>query len=221
MNFGFTAEVFGSIFKAVPMTLKLTVISFVLALIIAVIVAVIDQFKVPVLRQIGALYVSFFRGTPLIPQLFLLYFGIPSLVPALRDISPFAVCIVGLTLNTGAYMKEVVRGAILSVPIGQKEAALAHGMSSTQAMFRIILPQATRVAIPALFNNLVDTVKGTSMAFTVGVVEMTAAAKLKAAVTYDYFLCYVVLMIIYWMIVLVLERLEKLAEKKLAEGYER
>lgn len=221
MDLEFTAGVFSSITKALPVTLELTVISFLLALALAIFIAVIDYFKVPVLRQIGAVYVSFFRGTPLIPQLFLLYFGIPSLIPALRDISPFLVCIIGLTLNTAAYMKEVVRGALLSVPIGQKEAALAHGMTSRKAMFRIVLPQATRVAIPALFNNLVDTVKGTSMAFTVGVVEMTAAAKLKAAVTYDYFQAYVVLMLIYWLIILVLEQAERVVEKRLSVGYTR
>lgn len=221
MRFAYTLDVTESILKALPMTLKLTVISFVLALALAIACAVVDYFKVPVLNKICAVYVSFFRGTPLIPQLFLLYFGIPSLVAAWRDISPFTVCIIGLTLNTAAYMKEVVRGSLLSVPQGQKEAALAHGMTQMQAMFRIVLPQAVRVAIPSLFNNLVDTVKGTSMAFTVGVIEMTAAAKLKAAVTYDYFQAYVILMLIYWVIIIALERLEKVEEKRMSAAYTR
>ena len=221
MNLQMIPSTFYRISTAIPATLELTVISFILALTLAVAIAVVDYFKVPVLNKICAVYVSFFRGTPLIPQLFLLYFGIPSVVPSLRNITPFAVCIIGLTLNSAAYMKEVVRGALLSVPEGQKEAALAHGMTSRQAMFRIVLPQATRVAVPSLFNNLVDTVKGTSMAFTVGVIEMTAAAKLKAAVTYDYFTAYVVLMIMYWAIILVLERVESVVEKKLSVGYVR
>ena len=154
MDFALTPSIFLKISQAVPMTLELTVISFLLALVLAISIAVVDYFKVPILNKICAVYVSFFRGTPLIPQLFLLYFGIPSVVPALRDISPFVVCIIGLTLNNAAYMKEVVRGALLSVPDGQKEAALAHGMTSRQAMFRIVLPQATRVAIPSLFYAL-------------------------------------------------------------------
>lgn len=207
--------------KAIPVTLELTVVSFILALILAVTVAVVEYFNIPVLKQIGNIYVSFFRGTPQIPQIFLLYFGIPSIIPSLRDISPFIVCIIALTLNSGAYMKEVVRGALLAVPNGQKEAALAHGMTQRQAMFRIVLPQATRVAVPSLFNNLVDTIKGSSLAFTVGVIEMTAAAKLKAAVTFDYFAAYVILMLMYWAIILLLERVEKNVEKKLAHGYER
>lgn len=207
--------------NALPVTLSLTVISFVLALALAVAIAVVDYFKIPVLCQICAVYVSFFRGTPLIPQLFLLYFGIPTFIPALRDVSAFTVCIVGLTLNSAAYMKEAVRGALLSVPEGQKEAALAHGMTSMKTMERIVLPQAARVAIPSLFNNLVDIVKGTSMAFTIGVVEITAAADLRASVTFNYFEAYMMLMLLYWVIILILERIETIVEKKLSMGYER
>ena len=98
-------------------------------------------------------------------------------------------------------MKEVVRGSLLSVPDGQKEAALAHGMTA-------------RVAVPSLFNNLVDIVKGTSMAFTIGVVEITAAANLRASVTFNYFEAYMILMMIYWVIILVLERIEAIIEQK-------
>ena len=119
-----------------------------------------------------------------------------------------------LTLNSAAYMKEVVRGSLLSVPDGQKEAALAHGMTSMQTMMRIVLPQAARVAVPSLFNNLVDIVKGTSMAFTIGVVEITAAANLRASVTFNYFEAYMILMMIYWVIILVLERIEAMIEQK-------
>ena len=118
-------------------------------------------------------------------------------------------------------MKEVVRGSLLSVPEGQKEAAFAHGMTSMQTMFRIVLPQATRVAIPSLFNNLVDIVKGTSMAFTIGVIEITATANLRASVTFNYFEAYMILMLLYWVIILVLERIEAILEKRLAVGYER
>lgn len=214
MDWVFVGSCTKTIVKALPVTLQLTFISFALALVLAVIAALIDYFKIPVLRQIFGVYVSFFRGTPLIPQLFLLYFGIPTFVPSLRSISAMTVCVVGLTLNTAAYMKEVVRGSLLSVPVGQKEAALAHGMSSMQAMFRIILPQAARVAIPSLFNNLVDVVKGTSMAFTIGVVEITAAANLRASVTFNYFESYMVLMLVYWVIILILERIEAVIEKR-------
>lgn len=210
----FNIEVFKAIMKVVPLTLGMTIISFILALIIAVLIAVVDYYKIPVLNQILELYVSFFRGTPLIPQLFLLYFGIPTFIPALRNVPAIYICIVGLTLNAAAYMKEVVRGSILSVPKGQKEAAYAHGMSSMQTMFKIILPQAAMVAIPSLFNNLVDILKGTSVAFTIGVMEMTAVANLRAAVTFNYFEAYIILMIVYWLIVFFMERVQKVIEKR-------
>lgn len=214
MDWIFVGSCTKAILKALPITLELTVISFVLSLILAIIVAIIDYFKVPVLNQVCAVYVSFFRGTPLIPQLFLLYFGIPTFIRPLRDIPAIVICVVGLTLNAAAYMKEVVRGSLLSVPEGQKEAALAHGMTSMQTMTRIVLPQAARVAIPSLFNNLVDIVKGTSMAFTIGVIEITAAANLRAAVSFNYFEAYMILMLVYWVIILILERIEALIEKR-------
>ena len=124
-------------------------------------------------------------------------------------------------MNSAANMKEVVRGALLSVSDGQKEAALAHGMTPMQTMFRIVLPQATRVAVPSLFNNLVDIVKGTSMAFTIGVIEITATANLRASVTFNYFEAYMVLMLLYWVIILFLERIEAVLEKRLETGYKR
>lgn len=221
MDLEFSIGVLGAMFRVLPVTLSLTALSFAASLVLAIFLAVIDYFKVPVLRQIGAVYVSFFRGTPLIPQLFLLYFGIPTFIRELRDVPAFTVCVIGLTLNSAAYMKEVVRGALLSVPDGQKEAAFAHGMTSMQTMFRIVLPQATRVAIPSLFNNLVDIVKGTSMAFTIGVIEITATANLRASVTFNYFEAYMILMLLYWVIILILERIEAIVEKRLAVGYER
>ena len=221
MSLEFSLNTLGAMVKVLPVTLSLTALSFAASLVLAIVIAVIDYFRVPVLKQVCGVYVSFFRGTPLIPQLFLLYFGIPTLVAALRDVPAFTVCVAGLTLNSAAYMKEVVRGALLSVPEGQKEAALAHGMTPVQTMFRIVLPQAARVAVPSLFNNLVDIVKGTSMAFTIGVIEITATASLRASVTFNYFEAYMVLMLLYWIIILILERLEAAVEKRLAVGYNR
>lgn len=219
MNLEFCLGTLQAMIEVLPVTISLTVLSFVASLILAILIAVIDYFRVTVIRQICEVYVSFFRGTPLIPQLFLLYFGIPTFIPSLRSVPAFTVCVIGLTLNSAAYMKEVVRGALLSVSEGQKEAALAHGMTSMQTMFRIVLPQATRVAVPSLFNNLVDIVKGTSMAFTIGVIEITATANLRASVTFNYFEAYMVLMLLYWGIILILERMEAIVEKHLEAGY--
>lgn len=210
----FSLKVFFAILQAVPITLIMTIISFVLSLLIAIVIAIVDYFNVPILKKVLNIYVSFFRGTPLIPQLFLLYFGIPTFIPAMRNISAFTICILGLTLNSAAYMKEVIRGALILVPNGQIEAGLSHGMTNFQVMFHIILPQSIRVAIPSLFNNLVDILKGTSVAFTIGVLEMTAIANLRASVTFNYFEAYLILMLMYWLIVVVFEKIQVVVEKK-------
>lgn len=221
MNLSFSIQVFKDMMGVLPVTISLTIFSFIAALVIAIIIAIVDYFKIPVIKQIFDVYVSFFRGTPLLPQLFLLYFGIPTFIKPLRSVPAYIICIIGLTLNAAAYMKEVIRGSILSVPEGQKEAALAHGMTSMQTMTRIILPQAARVAIPSLFNNLVDIVKGTSMAFAIGVIEITATANLRASVTFNYFEAYMILMIMYWIIIVGLEQIEKKLESKMSKGYVR
>lgn len=221
MNLSFSIQVFKDMMGVLPVTISLTIFSFIAALVIAIIIAIVDYFKIPVIKQIFDVYVSFFRGTPLLPQLFLLYFGIPTFIKPLRSVPAHIICIIGLTLNAAAYMKEVIRGSILSVPEGQKEAALAHGMTSMQTMTRIILPQAARVAIPSLFNNLVDIVKGTSMAFAIGVIEITATANLRASVTFNYFEAYMILMIMYWIIIVGLEQVEKKLESKMSKGYVR
>ena len=210
----FYINVFFSILKVVPITLFMSFISFVFALILAILIVLTEHFKIPVLKNIFDVYVSFFRGTPLIPQLFLLYFGLPTFIPALRHIPAINVCILVLTLNCAAYMKEVVRGALLSVPKTQIEAAAALGLSPIQTMFSISLPLATVVAIPSLFNNLVDLVKGSSVAFTIGIIEMTAVANLRASVTFNYFEAYIVLMLIYWIIILVLEKISYYIERR-------
>lgn len=221
MNLSFSIQVFKDMMGVLPVTISLTIFSFIAALVIAIIIAIVDYFKIPVIKQIFDVYVSFFRGTPLLPQLFLLYFGIPTFIKPLISVPAYIICIIGLTLNAAAYMKEVIRGSILSVPEGQKEAALAHGMTSMQTMTRIILPQAARVAIPSLFNNLVDIVKGTSMAFAIGVIEITATANLRASVTFNYFEAYMILMIMYWIIIVGLEQVEKKLESKMSKGYVR
>ena len=113
-------------------------------------------------------------------------------------------------------MREVVRGAILSVPRGQIEAAYAHGMNEVQTMTRIVLPQALISAEPSLFNNLVDIIKGTSLAFSIGVIEMTATARLRASVTFNYLESYIALMIAYWILIVVLERIQAYIEKKIS-----
>ena len=221
MNADYYLKVIIPMLEALPTTLSITFFSFILGLLLAVILALIDHFKTPILSQIATVFVSFFRNTPQIPQLFLLYFGLPTLFPILKTASPYFICIIALSFNAAAYMKEVIRGSILSVPQGQIEAALAHGVPHLKIMQSIVLPQAIRVALPSLFNNLVDVLKGSSIAFTIGVVEITAVAKLRAAVSFNYFETFMLLILVYWGLIILLERISIRLVRYLGKKYQK
>ena len=130
--------------------------------------AIVRVFRVPVIHWLAMLYISFFRGTPLLVQLFLLYYGLPQLFPIFVGMDAFTAAIVGLTLHFAAYMAESIRASIIGIHKSQMEAALSIGMSRYQAMQRIILPQAARIATPSLMNYFIDMIKSTSLAFTLG-----------------------------------------------------
>lgn len=215
MSFKFILEVFESMIPALPKTLWISFISFIFAMIIAMFVTIVDYFKIPVLKRICNLYVSFFRGTPLLAQLFLFYFGLPSLSKAFMSISKFQAVVLGLSFNAGAYMRETFRGAIMSVDKGQIEAAYSIGYSDMQIMCGVILPQSIKIAIPSLVNNLVDIIKGSSLAFTVGIIDITAVAKLKSSANFKYFEGYFAVMLLYWAIILLLEKGQYFLERYL------
>ena len=155
-------------------TLPLTALSFALALVISVIVAMIQYAKVPVLRQICRFYIWIIRGTPLLVQLFLVFYGLPQL-GVVWAAFPTAVVVFGF--NEGAYMAESVRGALESVSRGQMEAGYCVGMNYFQIMWHVVLPQAFRTAFPALSNSLISMMKGTSLAATITVMEMFRQAQ--------------------------------------------
>lgn len=159
----------------------------VFALILALILANIRVFKVPVLDPLSQLYISFFRGTPLLVQLFLLYYGLPQVFPLLVGLDAFSAAVIGLTLHFAAYMAESIRAAIIGIDRSQMEASLSVGMTTSQAMRRIILPQATRVALPSLMNYFIDMIKSTSLAFTLGVAEIMAKAQMEASSSFRFF----------------------------------
>ena len=162
-------------------------ISTAIALVIAILIAIIKTFNTKVLSQIADVYISFFRGTPLLVQLFLLYYGLPQIFPSFSSLDAYTASILGLSLHFSAYMAEAIRGAISSIEKGQFEAAESLGMSQTQTFIYIILPQAIRVAIPSLMNNFIDLLKSTSLAFTLGVPEIMAKAQLEASSSFKYF----------------------------------
>lgn len=190
-------------------TIPLTLVSFAIGLVIAVAAALIRVREIPVLSQIAGFYVWVFRGTPLLVQLFVIFYGLPS-AGVYVDAIPSAV--IAFSLNVGAYASETLRGAILAVPNGQKEAALACGLSCFQTMFHIILPQAFRASLPALFNTFISLVKDTSLAANITVTEMFMTAQRIVAVEYEPLLLYIEVGLLYLLFCSFLTWLQKKIE---------
>ena len=176
----------------VPLTLFMAVVAMAFALMLASAMAVERVFKVPFLDPLVRLFISFFRGTPLLVQLFLFYYGLPQFLSFLTNINGVTATIMGLTLHFSAYMAESIRGAILGVDRSQWEASEAVGMTQSQMMRKIILPQAARIAAPTLVNYFIDMIKSTSLAFTLGVTEMMGATQKEAAGSFLYFEAFLV-----------------------------
>jgi putative amino-acid transport system permease protein len=149
----------------------------------------------------------------------LLYFGLPQVIPIFKNVTAYSAAIIGLSLNSAAYMSETIRASIVSVDKGQMEASLSVGMTHWQGMKRIVLPQAARVAIPSLANNFIDLIKGSSLAFTIGVAEIMAKSQMNASATYRFFESYLAVAIIYWITISFFSYLQKLLERKLSRAY--
>ena len=194
-------------------TIPLTAIAFSCALVIAVIVALVQFAQVKVLRKVARFYIWIFRGTPLLVQLFVVFFGL-SRVGIL--LPPFPAAVIVFSLNEGAYCAETVRAALESVPKGQLEAGLCAGLSYLQTIFRIVLPQAMRTAFPPLSNSLISMVKDTSLAANITVTEMFMVTQRIVSRTYEPLLLYLEVGLIYLIFSTVLTKLQGVGERKLA-----
>lgn len=203
------------LYAGVTFTIPLTLISFALGLSLGFIVALARLYGPKPLQYIVRFYVWLIRGTPLLVQLFLIFYALPG-VGITLDAFPAAV--IGFTLNIGAYTSEVIRATLLSVPKGQWEAAHSISMSWAQALRRIIIPQAARIAVPPLSNTFISLVKDTSLASVITVPEMFLAAQRIAAVTYQPLILYTEAAIIYLLISSVLSALQTRLENKLANN---
>ncbi|MBF0776058.1 cysteine ABC transporter permease [Streptococcus azizii] len=192
-------------------TIPLTILSFVFGLLIAVFTALVQIARIPVLKQLARFYIWLIRGTPLLVQLYVIFYGLPSLGLVL-DAFPSAVFV--FSINTGAYAAETIRASIESVPKGQLEAGYCVGMTFSQTMRRIVLPQAFRVAFPPLSNSLISLVKDTSLAANITVLEMFMATQQIAARTYEPFALYCEVGLIYLLFSTVLTKLQSYGEMK-------
>lgn len=196
---------------AIKVSIPLAVISFIFGVGIAVITALARLSNNAILRFIFGFYVWIFRGTPLLVQLFIVFYGLPS-VGVTLDV--WACATIAFSLNVGAYASESVRAAILAVPKGQVEAAASLNMSSVQIFFHIVAPQAFRIAIPPLSNSFIALVKDTSLAASITMVDMFMVAQRIAARTYEPLLLYVEVALIYLVICTVLSGIQVILERK-------
>jgi L-cystine transport system permease protein len=197
---------------AILYTMPLTIITFICGLLLAVLTALARLSSVKFLQIIARIYVSVIRGTPLLVQLFIIFYGLPTLGII---IDPFPSAVIGFSLNVGAYASEIIRAAIVSIPKGQWEAAYSLGMSYPKALKRVILPQASRVSLPPLSNTFISLVKDTSLAAMILVTEMFRRAQEIAATNYEFLLLYSEVALIYWIICFLLSIIQSKLESKM------
>ena len=193
-------------------TIPLTLISFAIGLVIAVVTALVLVAEIRGLRKLAGLYVWIIRGTPLLVQLYIIFYGLPGLGIML---DAFPAAIIAFSINVGAYTSETIRAAILAIPKGQMEAGYCVGLNYIQIMRRIVLPQALKVAFPSLFNSFIGLTKDTSLAANITVLEMFMATQRIAARTYEPFALYCEVGFIYLMMCTVLTKIQRYGEKKL------
>lgn len=197
---------------AITKTIPLTVISFVIGIVIALAVALGRLSSKRVLTNIARFYISVIRGTPLLVQLFIVFYALPQLGV---KIDPWPAAIIAFSLNVGGYAAEIIRSAIQSIPKGQWEAAETIGLNYAGSLRRIILPQATRVAVPPLSNTLISLLKDTSLASTILVTELLRQSQIIAARTFDFLALYTTAAVYYWVICLVLSFGQSRVERRL------
>ncbi|MCJ1707655.1 amino acid ABC transporter permease [Microbacterium sp. VKM Ac-2923] len=193
-------------------TIPLSLASFAIGLVIALFAALLRLSPNMVLSGIARFYISIIRGTPLLVQLFVIFYGLPAVG---LTIEPFPAAVIAFSLNVGGYAAEVIRAAILSVPRGQWEAAHTVGLSPAKTLTRIILPQAARVSVPPLSNTFISLVKDSSLASLILVSELFRQAQNIAAFSYEFMAVYLEAALIYWLFCLVLSFGQNALEKRL------
>ena len=204
--------------KGAGWTLLLAVASIFFGALVGTLVAITRLARVPVLARVAALYVSAMRGTPLLVQLFVIYFGLPSIG---IQFEPITAGILGLSLNVGAYLSETLRGAINGVTHGQSDAAKSLGLTQLQTLRYVVGPQALRLAVPSLSNSLISLIKDTSLVSVIAVSELMLATREVIATTFQPFPLYIAAAAIYWAMSASFEGLQKKIELRLNRSYVR
>ncbi len=218
-------EFIPQLLEALPVTLEMTVVAAIGGLVFGFLIALVKIKKIKVLNQICSVYVSFMRGTPLLVQLFLSYYGLPIVLQSVNakfgtsfDINTIPAIVfvfIAFSLNEAAYNSETIRAAIQSVDKNEIEAGKAMGMTNFQIMRRITLPQALVVALPNFGNSLISLLKNTSLAFTVSVMDIMGKAKVVSGRNLRLFEVYIAAAIVYWIVCIIIEVISKLVERKI------
>ncbi|PTE43679.1 amino acid ABC transporter permease [Staphylococcus equorum] len=218
-------DLFGQVLQQLPLTLLMIIVSLFFAIILGFILAMIRIKKTKILAPIVRVYLSFIRSTPLLLQLFLVYFALPQLLLLVHiDINHFSrlfFVILAFTLHTGAYLSEIIRAGYQSVDYSQIEAGLTIGLSYPRILKDIIIPQALRNSIPNLTTQIIELVKDTSLAFTIGIIDMMGQVKLIIGNNYGLGMLevYIVISIIYWIIALIIQGTFTLIDKRTQKPY--
>ena len=215
-----------SIIERVPVMLGLTLGGAVFGILLALLFAIVKINQTKILYPIQSVVVSFLRGTPILVQLMLSYYGIPLFLKFLNQkygfdwninaIPASVFAITAFALNNAAYASETIRAAIQAVNAGEIEAAKSLGMTNLQVYRRVIIPNAAVIATPTLINSLIGLTKETSLAFNVGIIEMFAQAQILGGSDYRYFERYIAVALVYWAVSIIIEQTGRLIEKKLS-----
>lgn len=206
--------------QGLEITVLISVISIIIGIVIGFLSCLLGLSKKRILRAISGIYVWVIRGTPMIVQAFIVYYGFPQLIqmfinPGFR-IDAFTAGVITLSLNAGAYLSEVFRGGILAVDAGQAEAARSLGLSSARTMLKVILPQAVKIAIPSMVNQFIITVKDTSILSAIGLAELVNKSKVYLGSSYQFFPTWTLVAVYYLVVISILMVLSKNVEKKLS-----
>jgi L-cystine transport system permease protein len=221
----FILTAFIEILKALPETLLITFVSVLVGFIIGTSVALFRIYKTPVLSQIGSGYVTFIRGTPMLMHLFLIYYGLPPIINSLAakynlgftaaSIPMIVFVFIAFSLTAGAYMSETVRSGILAINRGQIEAAYSIGMTTPQALRRIIFPQALAVSLPNISNSFIGMMHGSTLAFTLSITEILGKTNIVASTNWKFFEAFIAAALIFWGVTILVEKLTAILEKRI------
>lgn len=214
-DFKFFFSVIPKLVVKIPYTMWLGTLAFLIAFAIAILLEIMYESHNRVLRWIAGIYISYFRSTPYVMQLFIFYFGLPQMFDFMKVVTAQTALIVTIATNSSAFIAESIRGGLLAVDKGQREAALSIGLSRFDLYKEIVLPQAFVAAFPSLCNFYISMIKTTALGFAIGVIEMMSMAKLLSASALRFMEGYLAVGMIYWVLLVVIDKILKQMEKRI------